>query len=273
MKFDRKRHYSLRKYKSVGLASAIVGLSMLGTTGVLNDIPVVGDLLGVKEVHAGSFGESFTVNVEFGQVAYDGDTHTGGNYGGGTSVNGAYGTNSYWQFTVTPPPGYEIIGQATFSGYGTAPSLVNVSIRPINQPAPKPNPVTPTQPTDSPKVTRYQGDESRELGDESRDYSNGVTLIRKGTRPTVTRTSINFTTKYVKDPDREKGAENITQTEGRAGEIVRTVRHTVDSETGVVSDLPAEETRTEPTNKVVKVAAKDKVETLQRGRQTVENLN
>ena len=266
---EKNEIYSIRKFK-VGVGSALIGLSFLGATGLVNDVPVIGDVFGVKEAHAGSFGESFTVSIEFGQVVYDGDTHTGGNYGGGTSVTGSYGTNNYWQFTVTPPPGYEVVGQSSFSGYGTAPSFLNVQIRPVNQPAPKPNPVTPTQPTDSPKVTRYQGDESRELGDESRDYSNGVTLIKKGTKPTVTRTSINFTTRYVKDPDRKKGAENITQTEGRAGEIVRTVRHTVDSETGVVSDLPAEETRTEPTNKVVKVAAKDKVETLTRGRQTIE---
>ena len=271
MKFDRKQHYSLRKYKSVGLASAVVGLSMLGTTGVLNDVPVVGDLLGVKEVHAGwSLGEPFTVNVSFGVSQYDAESHTGGDYVGSTSVSGNFGTNAYWQFTVTPPFGYEIVGESTFSGYGTPPNTVYVQLRNINKPAPKPAPVTPTQPTDSPKVTRYQGDESRELGDESRDYSNGVTFIKKGTRPTVTRTPINFTTRYLKDPERARGAENITQTEGRAGEIVRTVRHTVDSETGVVSDLPAEETRTEPTNKVVKVAAKDKVETFQRGRQTVE---
>ena len=114
--------------------------------------------------------------------------------------------------------------------------------------------------------TVYAADDNLDLG---KTRTEGNTTY-KGTKPTITETPINFTTRYVKDTERARGAENVTQTEGKAGKVVKTVRHTVNAETGAVTDLPATETRTEPTNKVVKVAAKDKVETIQRGRQTVE---
>ena len=261
MKFDRKQHYSLRKYKSVGLASAVVSLSMLGATGVLNDVPVVGDLLGVKEVHAGSFGETFNVDVDFGIVEYDGRTHADGNYVGVTSVSGTYGTNGYWQFTVTPPSGYIVIGSSSFSGYGTPPSYLKVQLKPTSE----------LHISNQPTEPKFKADPLLEVNRSYRSDDGIYTFV--GTKSTVTRTPIDFTTRYVKDPARVKGAENITETEGRAGEIVRTVRYTLNTETGVVSDLPAEETKTEPTNKVVKVAAKDKVETFQRGRQTVERTH
>ena len=335
MKFDRKQHYSLRKYKSVGLASAVVGLSMLGATGVLNDVPVVGDLLGVKEVHARTWklGEQLTV-PSF--------TSGGPSLGSlGISWNGGA-----WTLVSSLPPGYTI-NSVSESG-------VSLSYKKPDDPKPSVIPPTtyyntePSTPTPAPErgnktiiarynvidksssetysfndvrvhATRssnswsytisapegfvlaknnqitsveysstepndiiivdikeniiYQGDDTFELGYVNQSRRSDKIYVTKGTKPTVTRTPINFTTRYVKDTTRAKGAENITETEGRAGEIVRTVRHTVDTNTGVVSDLPAEETRTEPTNKVVKVAAKDKVETFQRGRQTVERTH
>ena len=338
MKFDRKQHYSLRKYKSVGLASAVVGLSMLGATGVLNDVPVLGDLLGVDEVHA--------------YVLKLGEQRTVPSYTLGGPALGSLGISwngGAWTLVSSLPPGYSIISVSE-SGvslsytkpedpkpspslnenyYGTPPSHtepstpaperdykdINVRYNVIDKrssetysfetvkahatrssngwsytiSAPegfvlaKNNQITSveyssTEPNDVIVVDIkesiiYQSDDSFELGYVNRSRRSDKIYVTKGTKPTVTRTPINYTTRYVKDTTRAKGAENITETEGRAGEIVRTVRHTVDSETGVVSDLPATETRTEPTNKVVKVAAKDQVETIQRGRQTVERTH
>ena len=337
MKFDRKQHYSLRKYKSVGLASAVVGLSMLGATGVLNDVPVVGDLFGVKEVSARTWklGEQLTVPSYTSGGPSLGSLGISWNGGAWTLVSSlppGYTINSVSESGVSlsykepetstgssldffgssnsnttpsnPVPApergdkditvrYNVIGRSSSETYSfdavrvhatrssngwsytiSAPEgfvlAKNNQITSVEYSSTEPNNIIVV---DIKKNIIYQGDDSFELGYVNKSRRSDKIYVTKGTKPTVTRTPIDFTTRYVKDLARVKGAENITETEGRAGEIVRTVRHTVDSETGVVSDLPAEETRTEPTNKVVKVAAKDKVETIQRGRQTVENQN
>ena len=260
---------SIKKLKTKLGSAALIGASVLGTAGVFNDIPIINDIMGIKTVHAGSFGESFSVTVQMGVTEYVPGVG-GGTYSGATSVTGYYGTNNYWSFTVSAPSGYEIPGSGsskTFSGYGTAPTYESVSLRPIGgTPEPSTNNNQPSastnQPENNPPVeetTRYQGDSNFDLGYEKATRNGNETIITKGTKPTVTRTPIDFNTSYIKDESREKGSENITKTEGHAGEIVRIVRHTVDRNTGVVSDSPAEETRVEPVNKVVKVAAKDKV--------------
>ena len=264
----QRKKTSIKKLKTKLGSAALIGASVFGTAGVFNDIPIINDIMGIKTVHAGSFGESFSVTVQMGVTEYVPGVG-GGTYSGTTSVTGYYGTNNYWSFTVSAPSGYEIPGSGsskTFSGYGTAPTYESVSLRPIGgtpEPSNNNQPANPTnQPENNPPVeetTRYQGDSNFDLGYEKATRNGNETIITKGTKPTVTRTPIDFNTSYIKDESREKGSENITQTEGRAGEIVRTVRHTVDRNTGVVSDSPVEESRVEPVNKVIKVAAKDKV--------------
>ena len=104
-----------------------------------------------------------------------------------------------------------------------------------------------------------------------------------------TREVLPYSTSYKKDETREKDSENITEVEGVDGSVIKSYAKTegvayynnkgvwyisVDEATLESNrDKQVEKSRTEPTNKVVKVAAKDKVETFQRGRQTVENLN
>ena len=97
---------------------------------------------------------------------------------------------------------------------------------------------------------------------------------RVGTKPTVTNEEIRPTEKrYVKDPERVRGSEDIT-VPGENGINKVTQYYTVNRSNGTVSegDRDVEKVK-DPTPTIVKVAAKDKVETLQRGRQTVENQN
>ena len=94
---------------------------------------------------------------------------------------------------------------------------------------------------------------------------------RVGTKPTVTNEEIRPTEKrYVKDPERVRGSEDIT-VPGENGINKVTQYYTVNRSNGTVSegDRDVEKVK-DPTPTVVKVAAKDKVETIQRGRQTVE---
>ena len=43
--------YSIRKFK-VGVGSALIGFTLLGAVGVLDQIPFIGDTFGVEAVHA-----------------------------------------------------------------------------------------------------------------------------------------------------------------------------------------------------------------------------
>ena len=48
---NKKEIYSIRKFK-VGVGSALIGLSFLGATGMLDHVPVVKDVIGVQSVYA-----------------------------------------------------------------------------------------------------------------------------------------------------------------------------------------------------------------------------
>ena len=64
--------------------------------------------------------------------------------------------------------------------------------------------------------------------------------------------------KYEKDSSREKGQENIT-VQGKDGSKTTTITYTVNPKTGEVEEHPQEPIIVEPTNTIIKVAAKDKV--------------
>ena len=144
----------------------------------------------------------------------------------------------------------------------------------------------------------YIGDETRDLGTEYtvtertagykewRYVHDGLTgatstqstvspgtagKVAKGTKPTVEKVSIEPTKKqYVKDISRERGAEDIEE-KGKLGEKEITTTYSVDYNSGhVTANEPTSRIISDPTPTIVKVAAKDKVETIQRGRQTVE---
>ena len=294
---EKNEIYSIRKFK-VGVGSALIGLSFLGATGLVNDVPFIGDVFGVDQVKA----ESDSNGISYKSVpAYD----QNGNYYGNVEIEYRAGG---WNLRTTLREGYSIISVREFNvvlyykpyvnvggsssgssgndnwrndvgGDGSQPGgsnsssssdsrvskTINVRYNVVNKnssdvynfntvvvpvtrsssgqwsyviSAPegfvlaKNNQTTSTEnsstePSDSIVVdikkkvdTRYQGDDNFDLGYESSVTHDGVTIVTKGTKPTVTKRTINFKTRYVKDETREKGAENITETEGRNGEVI-----------------------------------------------------
>ena len=126
-----------------------------------------------------------------------------------------------------------------------------------------------TKPTVTTK-TDAQGRKVTETTTYVVDPNTGkVTPITKTTygekEPTVEKKVVPSPIRYEKDTTRDKGAENIT-TKGKDGEDQIKTTYTVDPATGKVNQTVGQPVRTvKPTETVVKVAAKDKVEIVTRG--------
>ena len=297
MKFDRKRHYSLRKYKSVGLASAVVGLSMLGATGVLNDIPVVGSLFGVSEVSAASISSSVTFVTDTGASVSSLPIEW---------EQGNRGSNQVYTVTIQAPSGYAFTdnNQSHISFEKASPETLNLTVRKVGgrdfngnttdgynyntsdgrvdgdggivtEYKPNPNSKAGGQNVASqgtPGKSRYHSDDGVHY---TTIYEPGTPrIVYVGTQPKVTTEEVQPTEKrYVADKSRERGTEDIEE-KGQVGRKEVTTTYTLNTSNGTVSpNAPTSRIISNPTPTIVKVAAKDKVETLQRGRQTVENLN
>ena len=89
------------------------------------------------------------------------------------------------------------------------------------------------------------------------------TFKENGLKDKVDVETIQSPVKYVKDTTREKGQENIT-VPGKAGSKTTTTTYTVNRETGEVTSNVGKPVIVAPTTTVIKVAAKDKVEVVQR---------
>ena len=89
------------------------------------------------------------------------------------------------------------------------------------------------------------------------------TFKENGLKDKVDVETIQSSVKYVKDTTREKGQENIT-VPGKTGSKTTTTTYTVNPETGEVIQLVGTPELKDATETVVKVAAKDKVEVVQR---------
>ena len=94
-------------------------------------------------------------------------------------------------------------------------------------------------------------------------------VVSVGTKPKVVTTAIPSPKRYVKDDTRDKGAKDIVEA-GKEGKSVVTTTYTVNSTTGVITDTVGKPALTEPTETIVKVAAKTKVETVKEGPKTIE---
>jgi hypothetical protein len=79
-----------------------------------------------------------------------------------------------------------------------------------------------------------------------------------------------FTTRYEKDNEREKGQPDITSTEGKNGSKTTVTTYEVNEDTGKVTEMVHDPIVVEPVEKVVKVAAKDKVELVKNGTKTIQ---
>ena len=84
-------------------------------------------------------------------------------------------------------------------------------------------------------------------------------VVRKGTKPKIVETPIDFTTRYEKDGAKPKD-ENTDFVNGVPGKTITTTTYMLDPDTGKVTENPSTSKIEEPVNKIVKVGAKDEIE-------------
>lgn len=111
-------------------------------------------------------------------------------------------------------------------------------------------------------TTTYKSDDNLEKGKqevEKDGKSDGNKVIKVGTKPTVVVETLPSSVKYEKDDSREKGQENIT-VKGKDGTKTTTTTYTINPETGEVIPHIEEPVIVNPTTTIIKVAAKNKVE-------------
>ena len=112
-------------------------------------------------------------------------------------------------------------------------------------------------------TTTYKGDDTLDKGQqvvEKDGKTDGNKVVRVGTKPTVEVEKLPSPVRYEKDNTREKGQENIT-VKGKDGSKTTTTTYTVNPKTGEVVETVGKPVVVDPTETVVKVAAKDKVST------------
>ena len=85
-------------------------------------------------------------------------------------------------------------------------------------------------------------------------------IVKVGTKSTTVTEKLLSPVRYEKDSSREKGQENIT-VKGKDGSKTTTTTYTVNAKTGEVVSNVGKPVVVEPTETVVKVAAKDKIKT------------
>ena len=110
-------------------------------------------------------------------------------------------------------------------------------------------------------TTTYKGDDTLDKGQqivEKDGKTDGNKVVRVGTKPTVEVEKLPSPVRYEKDNSREKGQENIT-VKGKDGSKTTTTTYTVNPKTGEVVENVGKPVVVDPTETVVKVAAKDKV--------------
>ena len=84
------------------------------------------------------------------------------------------------------------------------------------------------------------------------------TIVKVAAKDKVETTEIPSPKKYVKDDTRDKGQDNVEEA-GQAGSSTTTTTYSVDSTTGAITERVGEPVVVNPTETIVKVAAKDKV--------------
>ena len=128
------------------------------------------------------------------------------------------------------------------------------------------------------KVVKKTDDQGRKIT-ETKTYSvdpntgkvtPNTTISYVDKEPTVEKKVVPSPVRYEKDDTREKGQSNITN-KGKDGEDQIMTMYSVDTKTGNVVPTVGKPVRTvEPTETVIKVAAKDKVETIRKNGDTIE---
>ena len=288
MKQEKVEKYSIRKFK-VGVGSALIGLSFLGATGALDDIPVVNDVFGATVAHAQSYGTPPSVNVPNATLITTNnvpDSPMNPIYTEDSGATAGYKVQ-YENGTIGGRVEYTYRDNSTGDtrtvtyNYPSTPDKYRVGVQDTRE----------TTYTDV--ETQYVADKERPKGDPDVVRSQGVrgredhiTSYRLDTysgevSPTNTRTEvvtemqpkvvavaakdkvvatpIPSPKKYVKDDSRIKGQPNIVN-QGQDGSSTVTTTYDVNPTTGVITDVVGKPVIKQPTETVVKVAAKDKVD-------------
>ena len=288
MKQEKVEKYSIRKFK-VGVGSALIGLSFLGATGALDDIPVVNDVFGATVAHAQSYGTPPSFNVPNATLITTNnvpDSPMNPIYTEDSGATAGYKVQ-YENGTIGGRVEYTYRDNSTGDtrtvtyNYPSTPDKYRVGVQDTRE----------TTYTDV--ETQYVADKERPKGDPDVVRSQGVrgredhiTSYRLDTysgevSPTNTRTEvvtemqpkvvavaakdkvvatpIPSPKKYVKDDSRIKGQPNIVN-QGQDGSSTVTTTYDVNPTTGVITDVVGKPVIKQPTETVVKVAAKDKVD-------------
>ena len=96
------------------------------------------------------------------------------------------------------------------------------------------------------------------VGDSVRTKEPTNTIVKVAAKDKVETTEIPSPKKYVKDDTRDKDQPNVEEA-GQAGSSTTTTTYSVDSTTGAITERVGEPVVVNPTETIVKVAAKDKV--------------
>ena len=94
-------------------------------------------------------------------------------------------------------------------------------------------------------------------------------IVKVGTKPKIEVTSIASPKKYIKDETREKGQPNIV-IQGKPGTTTITTTYSVKENDGSITENKGNPVIVNPTDTIIKVAAKDKVEIIKNNDKTIE---
>ena len=109
-------------------------------------------------------------------------------------------------------------------------------------------------------VTPYTGELTNPQDKEEIITQMKPKVIKKGTKPKTTSTSIDSPVEYVIDKTRDVGTKN-EEIPGKKGSTSVTTTYTVDPKTGKVTETQGQPVRVEPTKTIIKVDGRDKVTT------------
>ena len=94
-------------------------------------------------------------------------------------------------------------------------------------------------------------------------------IVKVGTKPKIEVTSIASPKKYIKDETREKGQPDIV-IQGKPGTTTITTTYSVKENDGSITENKGNPVIVNPTDTIIKVAAKDKVEIIKNNDKTIE---
>ena len=300
---EKNEIYSIRKFK-VGVGSALIGLSVLGATGLVNDVPIVSDVFGVETAHAAE-GDTRTIEVTW--LEAHSFKELGKNQA--TSVDNGDGT---FTTTFTALPGNFAPKKVRLYQHEFSDKINVVAYDWLGSNVPDHDGPDNTKPSDFGltdvfgKPTAYLINADQLDGKKMTpvfyftpksyaDGSRGFMLARAiGTKSTTSEKVLKATTRYEKDDTREKGAENVVAVAAKDGKEITTTSYVFRKKDGSVvepmfndakvnpNDLNninpddyvtgTPKTTTEaPVNGVIKVAAKDKVVYSKKGNDVIKS--